>query len=213
VDSRTNLGKDGQAPFSPRADDAAFATLTSRGESQAARELASSHVGRLRGFLNANCASDLGGPLSVEELIQETIELALQRAKTYRPEQCALNLWLFMLGRDLALDRVRSDRKPVEPPATREEVLRDFCEAREELPGDSGAAPTRKPRWTKAELDQLRELYPKYPNIAIARELERSLKSVVSKAHIMGLKKDPARLTEMGRQNVSLRNDRRDQEH
>ena len=39
----------------------------------------------------------------------------------------------------------------------------------------------------------------------IALKLDRSVKSVVSKAHNLGLKKDPDRLREMGRENVSLR--------
>lgn len=64
---------------------------------------------------------------------------------------------------------------------------------------------TRMPRWTDQELDTLRELYPHRPNLEIARRLDRSVKSVVSKAHNMGLKKAPQRLREMGRQNVALR--------
>jgi hypothetical protein len=68
-----------------------------------------------------------------------------------------------------------------------------------------GAASTRMPRWKAEELDLLRELYPERSNLEIAQQLDRSVKSVVSKAHNMGLKKDPARLREMGRENVSLR--------
>lgn len=64
---------------------------------------------------------------------------------------------------------------------------------------------TRMPRWTDEELDLLQNLYPKTRNIDIAKELGRTVKSVVSKAHTLGLKKDPQRLREMGRENVSLR--------
>ena len=64
---------------------------------------------------------------------------------------------------------------------------------------------TRMPRWTDQELDVLRELYPLLPNLEIAQKLNRSVKSVVSKAHNMGLRKDPKRLRQMGRENVSLR--------
>ena len=64
---------------------------------------------------------------------------------------------------------------------------------------------TRMPRWTDQERDVLRELYPLLPNLEIAQELNRSVKSVVSKAHNMGLRKDPKRLRQMGRENVSLR--------
>ena len=68
-----------------------------------------------------------------------------------------------------------------------------------------GDVATRMPRWTQEELDRLRELYSMRSNLEIARELGRSVKSVVSKAHNLGLKKDLNRLREMGRQNVSFR--------
>ena len=71
-----------------------------------------------------------------------------------------------------------------------------------------GAERTRMPRWTEAELEQLRQLYPGVSNLEIAQKLGRAVKSVVSKAHNLGLKKDKARLEEMGRQNVRLRYDR-----
>jgi hypothetical protein len=68
-----------------------------------------------------------------------------------------------------------------------------------------GASATRMPRWTEEELQILRELYPLRPNLEIAHQLKRSVKSVVSKAYHLGLKKDPERLREMGRENVALR--------
>lgn len=68
-----------------------------------------------------------------------------------------------------------------------------------------GDVATRMPRWTAAELDQLREMYPTQPNLDVAKALGRSVKSVVSKAHNLGLKKNPERLREMGRENVSHR--------
>ncbi len=64
---------------------------------------------------------------------------------------------------------------------------------------------TKMPRWGTRDLDLLRELYPNHSNLEIARRLERSVKSVVSKAHNLGLRKDASRLKEMGRENVSLR--------
>ncbi|MDG1049216.1 MAG: hypothetical protein P8M11_17205 [Planctomycetota bacterium] len=72
----------------------------------------------------------------------------------------------------------------------------------------SGAERTRMPRWTEPELQTLRQLYSAESNLQIAQQLGRSVKSVVSKAHNLGLKKDKARLEEMGRQNVRLRYDR-----
>jgi hypothetical protein len=72
-----------------------------------------------------------------------------------------------------------------------------------------GKTATRMPRWTEEELQRLRELYPVHSNLDIAKTLERSVKSIVSKAHNLGLKKDLARLREMGRENVSLRYSKR----
>lgn len=68
-----------------------------------------------------------------------------------------------------------------------------------------GRGSTRMPRWSKEELDTLARLYPTTPNLEIAAQLDRSVKSVVSKAHHMGLKKEMERLREMGRENVSQR--------
>ncbi len=68
-----------------------------------------------------------------------------------------------------------------------------------------GEGATSMPRWRASELRELRDLYPGTPNLEIARRLSRSVKSVVSKAHHLGLKKASERLREMGRENVSLR--------
>jgi hypothetical protein len=68
-----------------------------------------------------------------------------------------------------------------------------------------GKGTTRMPRWSEQELELLGRLYPTTPNLEIAEQLDRSIKSVVSKAHYMGLRKDIERLREMGRQNVSVR--------
>lgn len=69
----------------------------------------------------------------------------------------------------------------------------------------NGDGVTAMPRWEERELELLRELYPKTPNLEIARQLGRSVKSVVSKAHNMELRKDAERLQQMGRANVMLR--------
>jgi hypothetical protein len=68
-----------------------------------------------------------------------------------------------------------------------------------------GEAATRMPRWRKEELEILRRDYPVCSNLELARTLGRSVKSVVSKAHHLGLKKSTERLRTMGRENVSLR--------
>ena len=69
-----------------------------------------------------------------------------------------------------------------------------------------GSGTTRMPRWSEQELELLKPALPDHAQPRRSRsELNRSVKSVVSKAHHMGLKKDIERLREMGRQNVSLR--------
>jgi len=68
-----------------------------------------------------------------------------------------------------------------------------------------GEASTRMPRWRAEELELLRASYGRDANLDIAKRLGRSVKSVVSKAHTLGLKKSPDRLSEMGRANVRAR--------
>lgn len=69
----------------------------------------------------------------------------------------------------------------------------------------SGEATTRMPRWTTEELEILERDYASRSNLEIAKRLDRSVKSVVSKAHNLGLRKSSERLRKMGRENVSLR--------
>ena len=88
-----------------------------------------------------------------------------------------------------------------------ERQARKLCLAKDKafIKRVAGEGATRMPRWSAAELDLLRELYPRTSNLDIAQRLQRSVKSVVSKAHHMGLKKELERLQEMGRENVRLR--------
>ena len=64
------------------------------------------------------------------------------------------------------------------------------------------------PRWTSEEVELLKELYGNSSNSEVAKNLKRTIKSIVAKAHNLGLKKNSNRLAEMGRQNVKLRRDR-----
>ena len=68
-----------------------------------------------------------------------------------------------------------------------------------------GIPSTRMPRWRAEELQVLRKCYAVQSNVALARRLGRSVKSVLSKAHQLHLKKSSTRLREMGRANVSAR--------
>jgi len=71
-----------------------------------------------------------------------------------------------------------------------------------------GVQRVRMPRWSDEELKTLIRLYPNTPNIEIARVLQRSNKSVVSKANDLELRKSSDRLRRMGQENVSLRHGR-----
>jgi hypothetical protein len=61
------------------------------------------------------------------------------------------------------------------------------------------------PRWKAQDLEVLREDYATLSNLEIARKLSRSVKSIVSKAHHLELKKSSERLRVMGRENVRAR--------
>lgn len=66
--------------------------------------------------------------------------------------------------------------------------------------------PRRKmPRWSAAEVQRLRELYPALENLEVARQLGRTVTSVANKAHQLDLKKSTVLLAQIGRANVSLR--------
>jgi hypothetical protein len=68
-----------------------------------------------------------------------------------------------------------------------------------------GELATRMPRWSAGEMEILRASYSCESSLDIARRLGRSVKSVVTKAHHMGLVKSTGRLREMGRENVAGR--------
>ena len=63
----------------------------------------------------------------------------------------------------------------------------------------------RMPRWTPTEIRRLREIYPDRDNLAVARELGRSVNSVANKAYQLGIRKNADVLTDIGRSNVALR--------
>jgi hypothetical protein len=96
------------------------------------------------------------------------------------------------------------------PVAQIEEKARSLCLAKDKTfqHRAQGIGRVRMPRWSREELDLLAELYPNTPNIDIARALQRSTKSVVSKANDLGLKKSHDRLRRMGQENVSHRHQR-----
>lgn len=96
------------------------------------------------------------------------------------------------------------------PQAQIEEKAQQLCLAKDKtyLHRVQGVDHVTMPRWTDETIALLKSLYPSVRNVDIARQLNRSTKSIVSKAHDLGLKKSFERLREMGRQNVSQRHHR-----
>jgi hypothetical protein len=63
----------------------------------------------------------------------------------------------------------------------------------------------KMPRWTESQLVTLKKLYSSNDNLIIAKKLSRTVKSVVSKAFFMKLKKNATQLTKTAKENVSCR--------
>ena len=63
----------------------------------------------------------------------------------------------------------------------------------------------KMPRWTAAEIQLLRQIYPGRENLDVARVLKRTVASVANKANQLGLKKTFEVLAKIGRTNVSAR--------
>ena len=68
-----------------------------------------------------------------------------------------------------------------------------------------GSDSTKMPRWAERDIATLTAMYEGHSNLEIARMLGRSVKSVVSKAHNLKLKKSADRLRSMGQENVRVR--------
>lgn len=82
----------------------------------------------------------------------------------------------------------------------------ELCLCKDKRAGaGNGQAKVRMPRWSLDEEELLAEIYPDHDNLEIARRLGRTVASVASKANLLGLKKSPSALREMGRRNVSIR--------
>lgn len=68
-----------------------------------------------------------------------------------------------------------------------------------------GHGATRMPRWRDEEVALLQREYAARSNLELARKLGRTVKSMVSKAHHLGLRKSSERRRRMGRENVGVR--------
>jgi len=57
----------------------------------------------------------------------------------------------------------------------------------------------KAPKWTKAEVNLLKELFPTNPTSKIAKKFERKMDTVKKKASRMGLRKSKRYLKSIGR--------------
>jgi hypothetical protein len=159
----------------------------------------------LRRYLGGSSTEDVARILSrsaadVERKIEEL--RSVQQSRRWTREEIAelKRLYGTRTDEDLAVIFERS-------PESVKRLASRLCLAKDKafVRRLSGPASSRMPRWDKGEIERLVTLYPVAPNLQIAQRLNRSVKSIVSKAHNLGLKKEADRLREMGRENVSLR--------
>lgn len=66
----------------------------------------------------------------------------------------------------------------------------------------------RMPRWSHDEVARLQAIYADRDNLAVARDLGRTVASIANKANLLGLKKSAAVLADIGRSNIRVRYDR-----
>jgi hypothetical protein len=162
-------------------------------------------VMELRRYLGATTPETIARILGreVNEVNERIFELGrIQRDDSWQREELAEFKRIYGTRTDQDLTRIfgRSIEE-IQKLALEHALAKDKAFVRR-LAGESA---TRMPRWREEELELLRRDYPVQSNLELARSLGRSVKSVVSKAHHLGLKKSTERLRTMGRENVSLR--------
>ena len=89
--------------------------------------------------------------------------------------------------------------------AAREVVGQNVAPREPYRPVARPVTPGRMPRWTSEEVELLRRVYADRDNLAVARIVGRTVTSVANKANLLGLKKSPHVLTDIGRINVTYR--------
>ena len=168
-------------------------------------------VAQLKRYLGATPISTLARVMrrTVQDVERKVAELAkTRRGSSWSHEEKAKFKRLYGTRTDEHMAAILSrDIESVRAMAKRLCLAKDKSFLRRQ---NRGEQTTRMPRWSTSELALLEKLYPSTSNLEIAQRLDRSVKSVVSKAHHMGLKKDVERLREMGRENVRLRYEERD---
>ena len=162
------------------------------------------------------------GPMSgrpLAEVRKRIVELRSQlRTGPWSPEERQLLKELYGTRKDedleIALGRSRDDLAA----KARELCLAKDKRFRAHADGDTFAAATgasaasgerpprsEMPRWTHEQVEKLRALYADRDNLAVAREIGRTVASVANKANLLGLKKCPRLLADIGRANVAFR--------
>jgi len=142
-------------------------------------------------------------PAEIQRKVKELEGLVKSREWTPEDFQDLKRLYGTRFNSDLVLILGRPEAEIVSKATT---LCLSKDKAFQRRSGATGAV--KMPRWSPETVKNLKALYPEADNLEIAKTLGRSVKSVVSKAHDLGLKKSPKRLEEMGRENVRIRYDR-----
>ena len=112
-------------------DDFELVRRARSGDVRSFEQLYRRHVGRVHGAVWRLSGMN---PARAEELAQEALLRLWQRAAMYDPQQGAVSTWLFRIGRNLHIDRIRREPGWVQvleeaAPASDEELARPFTSA------------------------------------------------------------------------------------
>jgi len=120
---------DGLAALSPSAASELIFAIAERGDREAFVLLFSHYFPRVKSFLMRSGASDQ----VAEELSQETMLRVWRRASAFDPAAGAASTWIFVIARNLRVDRLRGERPtqdleigaqdPLDPAPTGEGVV------------------------------------------------------------------------------------------
>ena len=139
----------------------------------------------------------------VEEVEGKLYELARVRKRAaWRREEIAEFKRIYGTRTDDDLARIFGRSAAQVRELAREHAL---CKDKAFLRRLNAEVATPMPRWTAAQLEWIRREYPERSNLELARMLGRSAKSIVSKAHRLGLKKTSERKRLMGMENADRR--------
>lgn len=123
---------------------------------------------------------------AAEELAQETLMIVWRRAASYDPAKAAASTWIFTIARNLRIDRLRRERRPVlaEDPSTAPEPVAapDAIALAAEQKSRIAAALAQLPP-DQAEVIRL-AFYSDKPHAEIAGELGLPLGTVKSRVRL-----------------------------